>query len=161
MLLSLRNRFGPSRIRMIKDSFWLLTVGLLLVLDLKFQYESVTFLDSCKAVTYFKYFTFLRYTVFFALTSSSMVILLEMHFQNSSLPLFDLTFHGREFGWVWKLLVSKSFSYRTQMTFSHCALEFRVADEKYNTSLIHYFVSNHFLLPLCNLFGFSSLCLMN
>lgn len=54
----------------------------------------------------------------------------------SELSLLVLTFHG-EFGWVCELLVSKSFSHRTLTTFLHCALEFRVVDEKDNTSVIH------------------------
>lgn len=79
----------------------------------------------------------------------------------SELSLLALTFHGGEFGWVCKLLVSKLFSDRTLMTFSPLCLRIQVADEKYSTSLIHPFVGNHFLPPLWNLLGFSSLCLVN
>lgn len=101
------------------------------LLDLEFQYESVTFLDCWKAVTYiFQAFHFPATPLgldwpFLAPTSSSIVILLEMHFQSScmsELSWLALTFHGGEFGWIYKLLVSKSFSYRTLMTFSPLSL---------------------------------------
>lgn len=122
LLIPLKTLFDPSGFRIIKAVIpfgWKLQDCCLFV-----RYGvsiSVFFLDSCKAATYvFQVFhfpiTLLGQSHCFLVLTSSIVILLEIHFQRSCIDIFALTFHG-EFGYIYRLLVSKPFFYRILKTF--------------------------------------------